>query len=38
MHTGFSGGNLREGHHVEDPGVDGKITLNWIFERLGGDA
>jgi hypothetical protein len=27
-----------EGHHVEDPGVDGKIILNWIFERLDGDS
>jgi hypothetical protein len=21
---------------LEDPGVDGRIILNWIFERLGG--
>jgi hypothetical protein len=22
--------------HLEDPGVDGRIILKWIFERLGG--
>jgi len=25
VYTGFRWGNLRERHHLEDPGVDGRI-------------
>jgi hypothetical protein len=31
-------GNQRERDHVEDPGIDGKIILRWIFRKLGGRA
>ena len=30
MYTGFWWGNLRERHHLEDPGVDGRIILRWL--------
>jgi hypothetical protein len=33
VHTGFWRGNLREGEHLEDPGVDGRIISKWIFEK-----
>jgi hypothetical protein len=28
VHTGFWGGDLREGGHLGDPGVDGRIILH----------
>jgi hypothetical protein len=30
------GGNLEEGDHLEDPDVDEKIILRWIFRKWAG--
>ena len=39
MYAGFWWGNLRERDHMENPGVDGKIILGWMFrEWIGGGA
>jgi hypothetical protein len=35
-HTGFWWGNLRERDHLEDPGLDRKIILRWIFKKWDG--
>jgi hypothetical protein len=36
VHTGFCYGNLREGDNLEDPGVEGRIILQWAFRKWGG--
>jgi hypothetical protein len=36
VHTGFLCGDLREGEHLEDTGVDGRIILKWIFKKWDG--
>jgi len=36
VYTGFWWANLREGDHLEDPGVDGRIILRWIFKNWEG--
>jgi len=32
-YTGFWWGNLMEGDHLEDPGIDGRIILRLIFRK-----
>jgi len=32
-YTGFWWGNLRERDHLENPGVDVRIKLRWIFRK-----
>ena len=33
VYTGFWWGNLRERDHLEDAGVDWRITVIWIFRK-----
>jgi hypothetical protein len=36
VHTAFWWGNLREGDHLGDPGVDGRTILKSNFEKWDG--
>ena len=36
VYAGVWCGNLRERGHLEDPGVDGRIILRWIFGKWEG--
>ena len=33
MYTGFWWGNLRERDHLQDPGIDGRMILRWVFRK-----
>jgi hypothetical protein len=33
VHTGFGWGNLKERNHLEDVGLDGKVTFELIFKK-----
>jgi hypothetical protein len=33
VYTGFWWEILRERDHSQDPGVDGRVTLKWIFKK-----
>ena len=36
VHTGFWRGYLKERNHLEEPCIDGKMILEWIFKKLDG--
>ena len=36
MNTGCWLGNVRERDHLEEPGVDRRIILRWIFRKCDG--
>jgi hypothetical protein len=38
VYTGFWWGNLGEKDHLEDPRIDGRIILRWIFRKWGVEA
>jgi hypothetical protein len=38
VHTGFWWGSLRKRDHLEDPAIDDRITLKWIFKKQDGSS
>jgi hypothetical protein len=38
VHTGFWERNLKEGEHLEDPGINGRIILGWNSRKCDGEA
>jgi hypothetical protein len=38
VYTKFWWGNLRERVHLEDPDIDGRIMLRWIFRKADVEA
>jgi hypothetical protein len=34
MYIGFWYGNLGERDHLEDPGIDGRIILRWVYQEV----
>jgi hypothetical protein len=36
VHTGFWWGDLMERDHMEDPDIDWRIILKWIFKKWDG--
>jgi hypothetical protein len=36
VHKGFWWGNLREGAHFEEAGIDARTIVKWIFAKLDG--
>jgi len=38
VQSGFWWGEMRETHHLEHLGVDGRIILKWIFKQCDGEG